>query len=387
MMVDILFWGLLSLAIIIFGLYTFTLFRDEKRRHAELLKQLEELTGMKAPPTDQSEELSPKKSDPLPVFGVICQELAKLPKPLKANNVEALRQVSQILNVLSKELRMRAEPFRSWAEKLGDTVNGVNTLVSSWGFQKLLGNPTQRVGDYLNRYLADQVAGLYGYCQEADFEPCEAAISNIYDSTDRIVKLTKNWQELAGRASQGIGKPRLEKYVELRHCETNIFRDPKDKAEWNWTPFALREARILQGLSQWIVQIIRDYLGWEFNVVCSISASALPVATLISVETESELLVRDNETFEFAFREPRSTDRIVVVDSMVQTGAHLLNAKTTIESSGATFVGAICVVENDMMPEGKNPIDLIKDLKEQGKMIYVYKMSELYEEWVKATRR
>jgi len=90
----------------------------------------------------------------------------------------------------------------------------------------------------------------------------------------------------------------------------------------------------------------------------------------------------DNQTRAFLPGEPEENKRVIVVDTTLQSGKHLVDFKERIESAcKARFVGAIVFVNNDLSPRAGNRPDEINSLMEKGQIIYLYKMSELYKLW------
>jgi len=89
----------------------------------------------------------------------------------------------------------------------------------------------------------------------------------------------------------------------------------------------------------------------------------------------------DSETFNFLPREAKPGERILLVDSIVQTGQHLEQVTEKIRQNGAEVVGTIVFCHNDMLLgdalKDKRPI--VDSCIKQGKLVYLYKMSELYE--------
>ncbi|ODS33606.1 MAG: hypothetical protein SCARUB_01269 [Candidatus Scalindua rubra] len=185
------------------------------------------------------------------------------------------------------------------------------------------------------------------------------------------------------------GRPDLSKYSELQHSMKIIFKE-NDKI-FHWNPWILPTecGWIMPQIAKCIVKSIDEgyyKIGFgDFDTVLVVSATALPFVVFFMDELHKKgqtksLIEVDNVTLENVNPFPQTTERILVLDEAIQTGNHLQRVKNKIETEWKkTFSGAISLIYNDMVPpELDVRYDLINDLIEKDKLIYLFKISTLY---------
>ena len=113
--------------------------------------------------------------------------------------------------------------------------------------------------------------------------------------------------------------------------------------------------------------------------VCSLSAAALQLSSLLAWELRKNVVALDNETYEFQPPEPPGASYILI-DTVCQTGNHLLHSMDKANKLHKRTAGAIFITLNDMMPEAekRKRFQIIDDMKKEGRLIYCYDISYLY---------
>jgi len=287
------------------------------------------------------------------------------------------------LITLKEKLKLIAQEVKG--SPLFPTFDGIaRTLefASTDDFRALAENKTLRVIPYLNGYFTDRVEDIRNSLQPSGKGRFEAALKGLDKTVSELLELTSEWAQLKAAAASGIGPTPSGEFIELRHEVDNVLAPPDEKEPLNWNPqMAIVQPNVLLQLSNWLKTIVLD-AGWPFDYICSISTSGLPLATMLSAQLRKKFLQVDNQTRAFLPREPEENKRVIVVDTTLQSGKHLVDFKERIESAcKARFVGAIVFVNNDLSPRAGNRPDEINSLMEKGQIIYLYKMSELYKLW------
>jgi orotate phosphoribosyltransferase len=124
---------------------------------------------------------------------------------------------------------------------------------------------------------------------------------------------------------------------------------------------------------------VAELLEWQFDTICSLSAAALQLSSFLAWELRKNVVAIDNETYEFQPPEPLGTS-YVFVDTVCQTGNHLLQSINKASKHHIKTAGAIFITVNDMMPEEQKRLrfQIVDDMRNDGRLIYVYDISYLY---------
>ena len=120
----------------------------------------------------------------------------------------------------------------------------------------------------------------------------------------------------------------------------------------------------------------------DFDIVCTMSSTGLPVATLLCSALRKELLAVDDQEFLFLPKDKVGpAEKVLLLDSGIQTGSHLKEVINKIQSQRGIVVGALCICFNDLLPKEKSYLPIVDEMIEDGKVIYLYKISDLYNLW------
>lgn len=275
-------------------------------------------------------------------------------------------------------------------ERMAMHLNKVLVLFES-DARPLLASETLNINFHFNRRLRWIVQSLKERLASDDEAGSNTLVEVLEETTKRWAGLIADWVELRRIAASTIAprsETRGEEYRELRHVVGNVFQDPEtgEQFVWNASGIFLRPD-LVEKFVHWIKsEIEMQDEPWEFHAICSMSSTGMPIAILLyqeKWEQRKELLVADNETYNFLPRHPKPDERILLVDSGIQTGGHLDEVTARIKQMGAEVEGAVFFALNDLLPEDKKErrsLTIASWIKER-KLVYLYKFSDLYEVW------
>ena len=365
-----------SVAFIIFIVSLIDYFRT-RRMSVETIKQIskhaaqlqlrrtetEMKNRMPAAPTDVQVISLDNKTKKL-----VTSYISELPKRF---DIEAIIKLEKGLGQLGEKIE-NGRVFLDIAKNLEFTQKAE--------FGALLNNPTLKLSRYLNGYLSDQISSIRDGAKKEDQESFQTALNDTRDGTKKLSEFVDSWIYLRGVASTGIGPLPTERYEQLKHSFENILV-PNEESSLNWSPQVLLWQHSIRTLLSYSLVIMIEDHEWSFDYICSISGSGLPLATTLSSNFEKPLFEADSITYSFAPFAPTENKSVLLVDTILQTGKHLLTVKEHIEERGARFAGYIALVDNDMMPKGSSRLNEVCSLTKDRKIILLYKMSELYALW------
>lgn len=179
------------------------------------------------------------------------------------------------------------------------------------------------------------------------------------------------------------------KYVELAHGKLVRLWDSEEKVElqligWPGSPPGLAEARKLAEKAAKLLQA----KGWFFDTICTLSTTAIPLAYsyMFLVDKDFYVVACDNITGRFlpeSFLEERKQRRILLLDAVIQTGAHVERAWKAVEKSkaGHMVVGLVAVLYNDARPPEMETRPFLQELYNEGKAVTLISSSEILANW------
>jgi orotate phosphoribosyltransferase len=319
-------------------------------------------------------------------FETIGKILLELPPKIEIDkHVELLREQ---LSFLAAQLRDRPSPLSSWSEKLQETASVFGRLLPIENkVQPILTNKTLQIKAHSDARLTKQLDNFRVAAQERNKERCGEIVLQLYDEARELTQLIEHWLELRIIASSGIDTVDKVRLIEehggwLSHGIGNNFQDPVTKQELVWFPWdVLSRPDLLDKLTNWVTKETQD-AGWRFDAICAMSSTGLPVATLMSMRLGTELLAIDNVEFCFLPKDaPNPGERILLVDSGLQTGRHLSEATKRIENARAIVAGVICISFNDFLPQNKTELNIVEHMIQRNNLRYLFQISDLYELW------
>lgn len=166
---------------------------------------------------------------------------------------------------------------------------------------------------------------------------------------------------------------------DLIHGAPRLLNTPVYKgyrAVWNPWEVLSEPSRIIQVKEWFKVEI--EKRGWKFDAICGMSNTGTALATLLSVDLNKKLIMSDNQTFLIVPSNPKTGEKVLLVDSLIKTGVHLLNNVKIIEHSGGEVSGLAVIARDDFESDLRS---IAKEWFNEQKVVYFFAYSELYEWW------
>lgn len=292
------------------------------------------------------------------------------------------------LSLLADTLRSEPMPFSSWGQVFQETATALGDLLPvERKVQPLLANKTLHIKPHFDAILTQRLDEVRFYAQKGDEEHLNISVLHLRETVREWTDLTRDWFELRTIASSGIDTVDKFDMIRahwgwLRHGIENIFVDPTAGQHLVWFPWdVLSRSDLLVKLTNWVAKETTE-VEWCFDTVCAMTSTGLPMATLLSTQLEKGLLAIDDKEF---LSIPRNTaqpgERILLVDSGIQTGRHLAEATKKAQDERAVIAGAVCICMNDLLPADKTRLPIIEDMLDRGSLIYLFEISDLYQIW------
>jgi orotate phosphoribosyltransferase len=347
-----------------------------RRRAAEFLQSLEKLPTRLQKISPETEMETGIPAAPSAIRSVSLDAAVRraitehLPAAPRHFEIETLIDLKHRMGLIAKELE--------GMHVVADIAKSLE-FVTIDEFRVLVSNPTLRLSPYLDGYFANQIEAIRASARLGNQEEFKTALDQTHTTVTRLEQFVSSWTFLREVASSGIGPLPTEEFIQLKHACDNLLVDPTEQKLLNWhAQLVMGQPLVLLQLSAMLRTLIED-VGWRFDYICSLSDSGLPLAIMLGSHFKKMLLEMDNITFSFAPYGPDKNTRVLVVDSILQTGGHLLRAKERIEKEyNAKFAGCIVLVDNDMRPPERKRVDQVDSLMKDGQIVFLYEMSDLY---------
>jgi hypothetical protein len=205
-------------------------------------------------------------------------------------------------------------------------------------------------------------------------------------------KISKNERKLLLDNSY-LSLPENQNYVidvdELLHGAPRPIGEPYHGMRCLWTPWkALSDPDLLEIL----VNIAEDEINkanktrWDwpdFDIICSMSATASPVAAILSVRYRKPLFYSDNRTLQVLPEKPNRDARILLIDSLVSSGSHVFQMMgifwdDEFSPDGFRRVNVFSFALDDLT---RFHLPIVSVWNTGGKLCYSYKLSEIRDLW------
>lgn len=177
--------------------------------------------------------------------------------------------------------------------------------------------------------------------------------------------------------------PKDSKYVELAHSKLARIWEPQGQSEYELVGFPGAPPNLSQAtsLGQALADIVR-MKRWEFDTICTMSTIALPMAySFMFVSGKTCCIVAcDNITGNFLpenFLTADHNKRVLLLDTILQTGQHVEQAWNALEQAHHVAVGFIAAFENDMLLPGEKQRPFLEKLFTDGKAVSLTKASTI----------
>lgn len=289
-------------------------------------------------------------------------------------NLESeLRSVSLALGSLP-------HPYHYWAGMFSEISSALEILRNSAMFGSLMNGDTMKLLPLLEKDLRACI-GKMRVSLAAKQDP--GLTRDVLAFRDTVLEWTDfctSWANLRDAATRCFtSRHSEEKYGELKHSSSVVVDDTRLHREVIWNAFGLVfRPPVVANMAKLLARLA-ELQGWQFDTICSLSTAALQLSSFLACELNKSVVVIDNETYEFQPPEPSGTS-YVFIDTVCQTGVHLLQSINKASKLNVRTAGAIFITVNDMMPDEKRRqrYQIIDDMIKEGRLIYSYDMSYLY---------
>ncbi|HEX9897277.1 MAG TPA: helix-turn-helix domain-containing protein [Dehalococcoidales bacterium] len=311
--------------------------------------------------------------------------IGQLPDTFTRYKVEqAIKNLASELDSLSMALAPLPHPYQYWSGMTKEISTYANELLESDLFVTMLTGDSMRLLKLLERDLRACIRKLRdGLTGKQD----PAVTRDMLAFRDRMFEwsgLCVSWAEFRDTAARCFNTRRSdEKYGELKHPASVVIYDARTRRELVWNAFGLMcQPVVMATIAKWFAQVTQ-MMEWQFDTICSISASALPLSAFLAWELRKNVVALDNQTLQFQPPQPPGA-RYILLDTVCQTGNHLLQSVNKARELHKQIAGVTFITINDMMPEEKKRqrFQIIDDMKNEGRLVYCYDMSYLYHRFV-----
>jgi excisionase family DNA binding protein len=312
---------------------------------------------------------------------VLNRYISQLPDLFEPDNIDQfLSNMASEFNSISVALAPLKQPYQYWSAMLNKMSSAILTTQRAEVLQVIRGTDPMRLLPLLQRDLRQHVRKLRNDVVSEDDPTITRDLLSFCDRMEEWRHFCAIWTDLKNAAVKCFTQPDSDnKYDELKHPSLVVVEDPSLNLTLTWNAFGLvAKPIVVSSIAKWLAEVT-TLLGWTFDTVCSLSAAALQLTSFMAEQLGKNVAALDNKTFEFQPSEPLGTC-YVVVDTACQTGYHLKKAREVIKNQGKTFVGAIFIAINDMMPNEKqgDRLKLVDDMKKEGTLIYCHDLSYLF---------
>jgi len=294
---------------------------------------------------------------------------------------ESLGNLASELNRVSLAMGRLQHPYLYWSGMLDEIASNIEVLRQSDLYKTMLNTDPMRLLPLLERDLRSCVQKLREDLSGRQDPALTRDILALRDTMLGWSEFCVSWVNFRDTAARCFTSRRSDdKYGELKHPASVVIFDARLHRELIWNAFGLMlQPTVVASMSSWLARVT-ELLGWQFDTICSLSAAALQVSSMIAWRLNKNVIALDNQTFEFQPPEPPGVS-YVFVDTVCQTGNHLLESINKANKHHKTVVGAIFITLNNLMPDEsmRKRYQIIDDMKNEGRLIYCYDISYLYE--------
>jgi excisionase family DNA binding protein len=315
-------------------------------------------------------------------YVLLNRYVVQLPDTFDRHRVDvSIGNLASELNRLGLTLGNLQHPYQYWSGMLCEIAAHIEVLRQSDLFKVMLDTDTMKLLPLLEQDLRGCVQKLR---EDLIYKQDPALTRDILAFRDTMMAWSEfclswvNFRDTAAKCFTSLSSD--EKYGELKHSASVVINDVRLHRELTWNAFGLvLEPTVVASMANWLARVT-EFLGWQFDTICSLSAAALQLSSLIAWKLRKNVVALDNQTFEFQPPEPPGASYIFV-DTACQTGNHLLESISKASKHHKKVAGAIFITINNIMPEEskRRRLQIIDDMKNEGQLIYCYDISYLYE--------
>lgn len=143
---------------------------------------------------------------------------------------------------------------------------------------------------------------------------------------------------------------------------------------------------MLSEIKGWVIRTIKE-MKWEFDIIATLSYEISGIAALLSAELKKPIMAVDNRTYVMfphdATNKRLDNKRILLLDSIVQSGVTTKTVMNNITAKGGGVIGCIVIALNDKIG-AKEKITVLDSWCETRFLVYLHTFSQFYEVWRKS---
>ncbi|MBI2849903.1 MAG: helix-turn-helix domain-containing protein [Chloroflexi bacterium] len=314
-------------------------------------------------------------------YVLLNRYISQLPDNFDRSRVDkSLANLAIELNSASLALGPLQHPYQYWSGMLAEISASLEVLRRSDLFNTMLSTDTMRLLPLLEQDLRVCIRKLRSSLAGKEDPALTRDILHFRDTVIEWSGFCASWANFRDAGVRCFTTRRSEeKYGELKHSGSVVVYDTRLRREIIWNAFGLvYQPTVVANMARWLARVTQ-LLEWQFDTVCSLSAAALQLSSFLAWELHKNVVALDNQTFEFQPPEPPGSS-YVLIDTVCQTGSHLLQSIDKASKHNKKIAGAIFITLNDMMfeEEKRRRLQIIEDLRNQGRLIYCYDISHLY---------
>ena len=314
-------------------------------------------------------------------YVLLNRYISQLPDTFDRQRVEqSIGNLASELNSASLALGPLQHPYQYWSGMLNEISSSLEILRRSDLFDTVLDSDTMKLLPLLERDLRTCIRKLRNALASKEDPALTRDILSFRDTVIEWNGFCTSWADFRNAAVRCFTTRRSEeKYGELRHSSSVIIYDTRLHREIVWNAFGLVfQPTVVANMARWLARVT-ELLEWHFDTICSLSAAALQLSSFLAWELRKNVVAIDNQTYELQPPEPPGTS-YVFLDTVCQTGNHLLQSINKASKLHKNTAGAIFITVNDMMvaEEKRQRFQIIDDLRSEGHLIYCYDISHLY---------
>lgn len=321
-------------------------------------------------------------------YDVIYQAFEPLRRPIviRRDVTELIRGARFIADRMPSEER----PYSIWkrqAKEAGERLDSW-THIQCQVEPLLERKPSRKLRPDFEERLGEAVSTLRSTALDRDELGCAEAIHAFSSNIHEFVRLTESWSKLRTLAAGGIEEISREEAQDLRASPKTgrraVYLDRDTQTYHLWRQWdALIRAYLLREQAELILQEIADRDDWVYESFCAVSRSGGSLATLLASVSGKDLLELDYGESRFLTKDrPGADERVVLVDSVVQTGARLDHVESLVNGNNATVVGSVAICWNNLLlPEatdkGEPVSEQVSRRLDEGRLVHLFYMSEI----------
>lgn len=287
-------------------------------------------------------------------------------------------------HALFESLKREPHPYFFWGEMMWGLAEAIEELEASEVFAMMVDNEDSLcLRHILERDLRENVSAIREKLEFEDEVGTTDLIRRFHARMQHWLRFCRDWSAFRQAARDCFDpgwRVTPDSYKELRHpgevwyCEGG----PDTKVNWNAMLGLVSRPDLMDRIADFIAEAIEG-LGWQFDSFCQLSAAAHGLALLLGLKRGRRHVAMDNETFNFLPPDPTPDmgKRLVLVDTVTQSGRHLATACQKARQAGREIEGAIFIAINDKLCNPEERLSITDDMQREKKLLYCFKLSSL----------